>query len=287
MTGPNNTTDGKIFLITGGSSDVGEATAIAIAQRGAKVVIVSRSEARGQAALDEIALKTGNHADELMTADLSLQSSVRALAAAFKQRYDRLDGLMNLAGGIYFKKDLTQEGIDQSFAVNYLSHFLLTHELLDILKASAPARVVTVSGNPAFIKRAKLDFASLQGTNKYSGMTAAAQAMFARVFFAFELARKLKGTGVTSVTFNPGVIQSNLTAGAPFFMKVVAALYKPFEKDVCEVGGWLAMDPSVENTTGVFYDDKKRIVPFHERFDPSVGKQLWTLSEGLTGVSKP
>ncbi|WP_206170571.1 SDR family NAD(P)-dependent oxidoreductase [Spirosoma pollinicola] len=173
--------NGKIVLITGGSSGVGKATAIAIAQRGAKVVIVSRSEARGQVALAEIALKTGNNAGELITADLSLQSSVRALAAAVKQRYARLDGLMNLAGGINVKKQLTQEGVDPSFAINYLSHFLLTQELLDILQASTPSRVVTVSGNPAFIKRAKLDFAVLQGTAKYSGMRAAAQAMFARV----------------------------------------------------------------------------------------------------------
>lgn len=287
MTGPDDILNRKVFLITGGSSGVGKATAVAIAEQGAKVIIVSRSEARGQAALEEIARKTGNNAGELMVADLSLQSSVRALAAAFKQRYARLDGLLNLAGGIYFKQHRTQEGTDGSFTVNYLSHFLLTHELLDLLQASAPARVITVGGNPAFLKRPKLDFDILQGTGKYSGMKATTQAMFARVFFAFELARQLQGTGVTSVAFNPGVIKSNLTAGAPFFLKLIALLYKPFEKEVCEVGGWLALDPSIEGTTGVFYNDKKELVPMPERFDAAIGKELWTLSERLTAINQP
>lgn len=277
----DKTLKGKIFLLTGGTSGVGKATALGLAQQGAKLVIISRSAENGAKALAEISQKTNNDQGEYLVADLSLQSSIRKVAHEFKQKYNNLHVLANLAGGIFFDKQLTTEGIERTFAVNYLSHFLLTNQLLDILKESAPARVITVGGNPAFLKNPHINFDNLQSLDQFSGLNAAAQAMYARVFFAFELARKLQATEVTSVVFNPGVIKSNLTAHAPWYVKLIAAFYEPFAKEVCQVGAYLATSPKVEQETGVFFNDKMQIVPFHEKFDLSIGQKLWTVSEGF------
>lgn len=271
----------KIVLLTGGTSGVGKATALGIAQTGAKIVIISRSARQAEETLLTIAQQTGNHQGEYLVADLARQSSIRQVAHAFKQKYSRLDVLANLAGGIFYDRQLTPDGIERSFAVNYVGHFLLTNQLLDILEASAPSRVITVGGNPFFIKNAKINFDDLQSLDSFSAMTAAGQAMFARVFFAFELARRLHGTNVTSVTFNPGVIRSNLLANAPWYMKLLGAAYRPFEQTVCRVGTYLATDPAVATTTGVFVDEKQRIVPIHQRLDPAVGERLWRASEAL------
>ncbi|MEH2376728.1 SDR family NAD(P)-dependent oxidoreductase [Nostoc sp.] len=140
----------RVFLITGGTSGVGKATALGLARIGAKVVIISRTTESGQAALSDIAEATGNDRAEFLVADFSLQSSIRKVSEEFKRKYDNLHVLANLAGALFFEKQLTQEGIDMTFAVNYLNHFLLTNQLLDILKESRPSRVITVTGAPRF-----------------------------------------------------------------------------------------------------------------------------------------
>ena len=279
----NNQKD-HIYLLTVGTSGVGKATAIGLAQKGVKIVIISRDARSAEKALNEIAQRTGNEQGEYLVADLSLQSSIRKVADEFKRKYNNLHLLANLAGKLSFEKQITPEGIESSFAVNYLSHFLLTNQLLDILKESGPSRVITVGGNPSFIKHAKINFDDLQSLDNFSGMKATAQAMYARVFFAFELARRLQEQNITSNVFNPGVIKSNLTTNAPWYMKIIAAFYKPFEKDICEIGVYLATDPDIQNISGVFFSDKKQIVPFHERFDPHIGQKLWTISEQLTNI---
>jgi NAD(P)-dependent dehydrogenase (short-subunit alcohol dehydrogenase family) len=174
----------RVFLITGGTSGVGKATANGLAKLGAKIVIVSRSAERGQDALNSIAQATGNDRGEYLMADLSLQSSVKALTEEVKRKYDNLHVLANLAGAIYFEKQLTSEGIERMFAINYLNQFFLTTQLLDMLKESRPARVITVLGNPRFLGNPKINFEDLQSTKKFSGMAALGQGMFARAFFA-------------------------------------------------------------------------------------------------------
>ncbi len=277
-----NNLKNQIYLLTGGTSGVGKATAIGLAQKGAKIVIISRDARNAEKVLNEIAQRTGNERGEYLVADLSLQSSIRKVADEFKQKYDNLHVLANLAGKLSFEKQITPEGIESSFGVNYLSHFLLTNQLLDILKENSPSRIITVGGNPSFIKHTKINFDDLQSVNHFNGMKSVSQAMCARVFFAFELSRRLQGENVTSNVFNPGVIKSNLTANAPWYMKILAVLYKPFEKDICEIGVYLANDPDVQNISGVFFNDKKQIVPFHEEFDPNIGQELWAISEQLT-----
>lgn len=209
----------KVFLITGGTSGVGKAIAMGLARTGAKVVIISRTAESGQGAVKNIAAATGNERAEFLVADLTLQSSIRKVSEEFKRKYDNLHVLINVAGALFFDKQVTSEGIDKAFAVNYLSHFLLTNQFLDMLKENPPSRVMTVAGAPRFLKNPKIDFQDIQLEHHYSGMRATSQAMFARMYFTFELAKRLEGTGVTAVAFHPGLITSNLVQNAPLVVK--------------------------------------------------------------------
>ena len=112
---------------------------------------------------------------------------------------------------------------------------------------------------------------------------ATSNAMFARLFFTFELAKRLQGTKVTANAFNPGVIKSNLTANSPWYLKILALLYKPFEKDICDVTTWLSTSDEVENVSGKFFNHNRKMIPFHEKLNPEMGERLWTLSEALSG----
>ena len=280
---------GKVCLVTGGTSGVGKATARGLARLGAKVVLLCRSADSGRQTLDEIARETENHQGEVLVGDLSLQASVRRAAEEFRRRFDRLDVLANLGGVLEFSKRLTAEGFDTMFSVNYLGHFLLTTLLLDVLKASGPSRVITVAGAPAFLKNPVIDFDDLQLEKKFSGMGALAQTMFARVSFGFELAHRLEGAGVTSVVFHPGTIRSNLAQNAPRWLKVLTVPFLiPFllsAKGECDIAVYLASSTEVEGVSGVFFDDKHRIVStIRERHDQAAGRRLWLLSEGLVSL---
>lgn len=276
----------KVFLVTGGTSGVGKATAISLAQKGAKIVIVSRDEISSQKALEDIARRTGNDKGDYLIADLSLQSSVKRVTEEFKQKYDNLHVLANCAGALFPEMQLTAEGFERNFAVNYLSHFWLTTNLLDILKESGPSRIITVTGNPLFLKNANINFDDLQYTNKFNGFMATGHAMFARLFFTFELASRLKGTNVTANTFNPGVMKSNLAANSAWYFKMLAFLFKLTEKDTCDVSAYLSMSEEVEKISGKFFNKDRRIVPFDEKFDPTIGERLWVMTEQLTETSK-
>mgnify|MGYP001265024591 CR=1 FL=1 len=273
--------ENRIFLISGGTSGVGKAIATGLARLGAKVVIIGRSAERGQAAMKEIAEATGNNKGDWLAADLSLPSSIREIGDAYKRKYDQLHGLINACGAIYFQKEMTAEGMDRMFAVNVLSHYLLTKRLLDILRESAPARVITVSGNPRFLNNPVIDFGDIQLEHGYHTRRAINQTLFARTLFAFELARRLEGSGVTSNAFYPGFVKSNLARNAPWYLRAAAPLLNAVVKSECGIGVHLASAKEIERANGLFFDDKKQIVPIHDKFHDGAGNRLWTLCEEL------
>lgn len=281
----------RTCLITGGTSGVGKAVALGLARLGAKIVLISRSSESGQQALRAIAEATGNERGELLVADLSLQSSIKNVSEEFKRKYENLHVLANLAGAVYFEKQFTQEGIERTFAVNYLSHFLLTNQLLDMLKENRPARIITVAGAPRFLRRGTINFEDIQLENQFSGLRATAQAMFARTLFTFELAKRLEGTGVTSVAFHPGLVKSNLlrtTQNVPWYLKMMAPAMQALAKDTCDIGVYLAAAREIEKINGVFFSDSMQIVPlvpFQKMMKEDMGRTLWSMSEELTGIS--
>lgn len=275
----------QIFLVTGGTSGVGKATTLSLARKGAKVVIISRSAERSQSTLQEIAQQTGNDKGAFLMADLSLQSSIRELARQFKRKYDHLDVLVNCAGAILNKKERTSEGIEHCFAINYLSHFGLTTGLLDILKASAPSRIITVAGSPGFLKKAHLDFENIQMLQNFSVIKATTNALYARLIFTAELARRLQGNQVTANTFHPGLIKSNLTVNAPWYIKFVDILSKPIQRSACDITTYLSTSSEVNGVSGCFFNHDRKIKSLDVASNEATGRKLWDISEAL--VQKP
>lgn len=198
----------KIVLITGSTDGIGKETALQLAQLGATVIVHGRSTERCQATRDDIRQATGNPNVDCVVADLSSQRQVRQMAADIIVRYDRLHVLINNAGVILLKRQLTEDGLETTFAVNHLAPFLLTLLLLDLLKKSAPARIITVSSTVHYDEQIKFD--NLQGERDYYGLGAYKVSKLGNVLFTFELAERLKGTGVTANCLHPGVVATKL-----------------------------------------------------------------------------
>jgi NAD(P)-dependent dehydrogenase (short-subunit alcohol dehydrogenase family) len=217
-----------------------------------------------------------------MIADLSSMKAVRNLAAEYKKRHDRLHVLINNAVIWPTKRMVTEEGLELQFAVNHLSYFLLTNLLLDVIKASAPARIVNVSSG--IHARVKLDFDDLQSERKYRHMWVYGRTKLMNVYFTHELARRLKGMGVTANSFTPGMCATNLgrymSSFAQWFMRNFA---RTPEKGA-STGVYLASSLEVEGVTGKYFADSKETKSSKVSYDEGVGRRLWRVSEELTGL---
>jgi len=276
---------GKVCVVTGASSGIGRAAALELAERGATVVLICRNEERGTPALDEIERRGGSGNATLLTADLSSQRQVREVAAAFLERFDRLDVLINNAGVAGWGTRLVSEdGLEATFAVNHLAPFLLTDLLLDRLKASAPARVVTVSS--AAHKSTSLDFDDLQGERRYSGFGAYSRSKLANILFTQELSRRLEGTGVTANCLPPGVVATGIFRNLPGWMRVLFT--SPFflspEKGA-DTLLYLATAPEVAGVTGRYFVRRKPVRSSRASRDADAARRLWQASEALTAAS--
>ena len=203
---------GRTVLVTGATSGIGRATALGLARMGAHLAITGRDNVRTEDAAREIRAAGGGKVD-LFTADLSSQSEVRRLAKEVLQSLSRIDVLINNVGGYWNTRHATVDGLERTFALNHLAPFLLTNLLLDKLKQSAPARVVTVSSNAH--TQGQIDFEDLQGTASYSGARAYSQSKLANVLFSYELARRLRGTSVTANALHPGVVSTSFGSRTP------------------------------------------------------------------------
>ena len=279
---------GKICLVTGASSGIGKATALGLAKIGATVVMVCRDAARGEAALTEIKQKSSNNSVDLLLADLSSQEAIRRLANEYKSKYQRLHVLINNAGVYYTKRHVTVDGLEAMFAVNYLARFLLTNLILDIIKSSAPARIINVAG--AYHAKGKIDFDDLQGEKDFDGQRANHQSKLADVLFTNELARRLKGTGVTVNCLHPGMVATDLIdkdKDFPRFFKYLYKLSRPLMKSPAkgaETSIYLASSPEVEGITGQYFVNKKIAQSSPESHDPQLAQRLWEVSGKLANL---
>lgn len=279
---------GKTVLVTGGTGGIGKATAVGLAARGAQVGIVGRDLRRAQAAAADIVRESGNPSIvDVFVADVSAQAEVRRLAGEVLDHYPRLDVLVNNVGGFWATRHTTADGLEHTFAVNHLAPFLLTHLLLDRLKASAPARIVTVSSGAQAMGR--IDFDDLQDAKTYSGQRAYNQSKLANVMFTYELARRLEGTGVTATVLHPGVVRTAFSAEDPIpAMKALTAVVRPFMKSPARGAAtsiYAASSPEVEGVTGVYFGNSKARKTSKRSYDRAAGARLWTVSEQLTGLN--
>jgi NAD(P)-dependent dehydrogenase (short-subunit alcohol dehydrogenase family) len=278
---------GKTVLVTGGTGGIGRATAAGLAALGAQVGITGRDRARTQTAATEIARQTGNPAVDAFAADMSSQAQVRGLADGVLDAYPRLDVLVNNVGGFWATRHVTVDGLEHTFAVNYLAAFLLTSLVLDRLQASAPARIVTVSSNTQAI--GKLNFDDLQGEACYSGQQAYSQSKLANVMFTYELARRLKGTGVTATVLHPGVVRTAFSAEDPSpLSKIMIPLLGPFMKTPARGAAtsiYLASAPDAEGITGQYFANRKPKTTNKASYDAAAATRLWQISATLTESS--
>ena len=276
---------GKLCMITGANSGIGKATAIGLAGLGARVVMVCRNKEKGEAALDEVIAKSGNESVELMLAELSSKKAIRRLADDYRKKHKELHVLINNAGALNSKRVETMDGLEMTFAVNHLAYFLLTNLLLDVLKLSAPARVINVSSNVHH--QGVINFDDLQAKFRYNGTAAYNQSKLANVLFTYELARRLIGTGVTANCLHPGVVRTNFGMEATGFTAFMIRLMHPFflsQEKGAEPLIYLASTPETFN--GKYFSRKKEERSSEASYDEQDAKRLWEVSAELTNLGK-
>ena len=270
----------KVCLVTGATSGIGLETARALARLGATVVLLSRSPERCEATAKM--LREESRSDvEILTADLSVQAEVRRAASEFQQRFSRLDVLVNNAGAAYMKREETVDAIEKTWALNPLGYFLLTNLLLDLLKRSAPARIVNVSSDAHRSVRG-IDFHDINAHKEYRAFRAYGMSKLANVLFTHELARRLEGTGVTVNALHPGLVATNFGARMPFLVQWFFSLFGLSPEKGAQTAIYLATAPAVEGISGKYFYKKKEAQPAAPALDEEAARRLWEVSETMT-----
>jgi NAD(P)-dependent dehydrogenase (short-subunit alcohol dehydrogenase family) len=275
----------QVCIVTGSNSGIGKETALALAHLEAKVVMVVRNKERGEQALSEIIQQTGNHNTVLMLCDLSSFTSIRQFAQEFTEQYDVLNVLINNAGAVFDKRQLTVDGLEQTLTVNYLGPSLLTHELLPLLKSSAPSRVINVSSGLS--KSGKIALDDLQSEKQYNGMRVYANVKLMVLMYTYELARRLAGTGVTVNAVLPGFVATNLgrnsgSRRSSLMFRVV----RPFQisaKKGAETSVYLASAREVEGVTGKCFSKGKETRTSPTSYNQNLQTRLWDATTKLLG----
>ena len=279
------TLDGKTVLITGATGGIGLAAAVALARQGAQLVLVGRNQARGLDAISEIRRRAGSDRAEFLRADFASLAEVRRLALAFVAEERPLHVLINNAGTMNTSRRLTVDGFEEMFAVNHLAHFLLTRLLLPRLQECAPARIVHVASNAhAFCKGMR--WHDLSHERGFSAFPAYGHSKLANILFSGELARRLRGTGVTSNALHPGAVASGIGTNNGVAGRLVPLLLKPFFRSPAkgaETAVYLASAAEVDGVTGKYFLDSKPVDPKPWALDTNAAGRLWVTSEKLLG----
>jgi len=293
--------NGKICIVTGANSGIGKETALGLARMGATTIMVCRSLERGEAALEDIIAKTGSKCLHLMLCDLSSQKSIREAAKEFKQKFNALHVLINNAGVSLLKRKLTVDGIEATFATNYLGPFLFTNLLLDVIKRSAPARIINIASMAH--RRATINFDDLEGEKNFNGPAAYSKSKLANILFTYELARRLKGAGVTVNALCPGGVSSGIWRHYnPLMRSFLQAILKAPE-EAAKLPLYLATSKDMEGVTGKYFEYKRHLkisnyIGFLKfdvtkaeinsspaSYDEKTAKRLWDISEKMTGLA--
>ena len=276
--------NGKVVMVTGATNGIGLVTARELARQGAKVIGVGRDQQRCEQVAEQIKIETRNPDIEFLTADLSIQTQIRQLVAAYQRKYDRLDVLVNNAGGYFQRRMISQDGIEMTFALDHLNYFLLTNLLLEQIKASTPARIVNVSSGAHM--GAKINFADLELKHGYYGWNAYAQAKLANVLSTYELDRRLDDH-VTVNALHPGFVASNFALNNGGLIRFGMNFVHKFSGAISPEKGaqtsiYLATSPEVEGISGKYYFEQQPISSSAESYNEETAAKLWEVSEEMT-----
>jgi len=274
---------GKVCMITGANSGIGKVMAFELAKRGANVVMACRSKDRGEHARSEIIKASKSEKVELMMVDLKSMETVRNLVTEFKKKHNKLHVLINNAAIIPSNRHITVDGLEEQFEVNHLSHFLLTHLLLDVIKASAPSRIINVSSG--IHRMAKIDFENLQGEKKYKAFKIYGVTKLLNIYFSNELARRLEGNGVTVTSFSPGFCSTRLSRESSGFSQWFVRRIAKSAENGARTGVYLAVSPDIEKVTGKYFINLKEVKSSERSYDQEIGKRVWKISEEMTGLT--
>ncbi len=281
-----NVMHGKTVVITGATSGIGRIAAEELAGMGARLVMIARSESHGAATLAAINAKRGGD-HRMHYADLSRLREIKNVGAAIAAIEPRIDVLINNAGSIFASRRLTDDGLERTFATNHMAYFVLTHCLLDRLKASAPARVINTAS--AAHKGQNLDFVDLQMTRGYTAQKAYGRSKLANILFTRELARRLAGSGVTANCLHPGFVATGLGQRDNRIFGALVWLSMRFagrpERGAATIVH-LASSPAVSSISGAYFYDRRPIEPSREAQDDEAARRLWAESARLAGISQ-
>lgn len=274
---------GKVVLVTGATNGIGKVTALELAKMGATVVLVGRNAAKMERVLAEIRQEAGSAAKlDSIIGDLSLMKDVRQVAETFLKRYERLDVLVNNAGGFFANREETAEGYEMTFALNHLNYFLLTKLLLPVLKKSAPARIVNVSSGAHMGQTVHFD--NLQREKGYSSWRVYGESKLMNILFTRSLVKRLTGSGVTVNVLHPGFVSTSFGHGRgvfDFFIRLTQKLFAISPEEGAKTSIFLASSPEVEGISGAYFAKSRPQQPSQAAQDDAAADKLWQISEEI------
>jgi len=272
----------KICIITGTTSGIGKATATYLAKEGMQLIWPVRNLEKGEKVKKEISEATGNNNIRLMPCDLESLDSVRSFAEAFKKEYQHLDLLINNAGVWFSKREVTKDGYEKNFAINHLSHFLLTILLLDTLKRSGNARIISVSSDAH--RFTDMNFDDLQSEKNFNNFKAYGQSKLADILFVKKLSELLKGTGVTANCLHPGVVATHLFDKMGGFMKGIFGMMMISPEKGAATSIYLATSDEVKEVSGEYFKKKKITKSSAASYNKESAEKLWDISLKLVNL---
>jgi NAD(P)-dependent dehydrogenase (short-subunit alcohol dehydrogenase family) len=266
----------KIVLITGATSGIGKQTALGLAKLGATIVFTTRNDLKGEKTRNELIELSQNKNIYILKCDLASFESIKNCCEEFKSKYDKLHVLINNAGVWDFKRRTSKDGIENIFATNYLAPFLMTHLLLDILKKSAPSRIINITSGMHY---GTINFDDIEFKKNFSGAKAYRQSKLGLILFTRLLAKKLDGTDVTVNVVHPGMNKTDLGRDAGGFSRMIFKLMGKDPKIGAETSIYLASSPEVENITGEYFAKKEIKRSSKESYDMDLAEKLWNVSK--------
>jgi NAD(P)-dependent dehydrogenase (short-subunit alcohol dehydrogenase family) len=275
---------GKTILLTGATEGIGKSAALDFARRGATLVVAGRNEEKTKRVIAELKQASNNDRIEMLIADLSRVSEMKKLARDFLDKHDRLDVLVNNAGAYFTSRRLSPDGFEMTFALNHLAYFVVTEALLDVLKKTKGARIVSTASGAHM--QGKLDLDDVVTRDKaYSGFEVYGSTKLANILFTRELGRRLAGTGVTATCFHPGFVATafghNNKGAMGTIIKIGQAIFARTPEKGAETLIWLATSPDAAELNGEYFMDMKVARRSKRAQDDALAKRLWDLTEGL------